>query len=143
MLAYRERLRKKLSWVVCGPDQEIASVTAEGAYDTRKCHDAIAKRCAAAIIPLRRNAKPWKAATAAAVARNEALRASKHLGRALWRPWSRYHRRSRAETKMQCVKRLGLNSPDIAVARRSRLLTFLLGALVRKSVKIRSCAERC
>ena len=30
------------------PDQEIASVTADGAFDTRKCHDAIAARSAAA-----------------------------------------------------------------------------------------------
>ena len=26
------------------PDQEIACVTADGAYDTRKCHDAIAEQ---------------------------------------------------------------------------------------------------
>ena len=89
------------------PDQEIASVTADGAYDTRKCHDAIAERGAVAVIPPRRNAKPWKAVTAGAVARNEALRASKYLGRALWRRWSGYHRRSRVETKMHCVKLLG------------------------------------
>ena len=100
-------------------DQEIASVTADGAYDTRKCHDAIAERGAHAVIPPRKNAKPWKTETAGALAivlepmadngapRNEALRASKHLGRALWRRWSGYHRRSRAETKMNCVKLLG------------------------------------
>ena len=40
------------------PDQEIASVTADGAYDTRKCHDAIAERGADAVIPPRKNAKP-------------------------------------------------------------------------------------
>ena len=39
--------------------------------------------------------------------RNEALRASKYLGRSLWRQWSGYHRRSRAETKVNCVKLLG------------------------------------
>ena len=89
------------------PDQQIASVTADGAYDTRKCHDAIAERGAHAVIPPRKNAKPWKTETAGAVARNEALRATKHLGRALWRRWSGYHRRSRAETKMHCVKLLG------------------------------------
>lgn len=89
------------------PDQEIASVTADGAYDTRKCHDAIAARGAAAIIPPRKNARPWKTDTPGAVARNEALRASKYLGRALWRRWSGYHRRSRVETKMHCVKLLG------------------------------------
>ena len=59
------------------------------------------------MIPPRKNAKPWKTETAGAVARNEALRASKYLGRALWRRWSGYHRRSRAETKMHCVKLLG------------------------------------
>lgn len=35
-------------------DQGIAGVTADGAYVTRKCHDAIADRGAAAIIPPRR-----------------------------------------------------------------------------------------
>ncbi len=55
-------------------DQEIGSVTADGAYDTRRCHNAIA--------------------------RNDALRASKYLGRALWRNWSGYHRRSRVETTL-------------------------------------------
>tara|TARA_R100001369_G_scaffold14113_1_gene28671 strand:+ start:666 stop:1067 length:402 start_codon:yes stop_codon:yes gene_type:complete len=75
--------------------QEIGSVTADGAYDTRKCHDAIAERGAHAVIPPRKNAKPWKTVTAGALAivlgpmadngspRNEALRASKYLGRAL------------------------------------------------------------
>ena len=89
------------------PDQEIGSVTADGAYDTRKCHEAIAERGAAAIIPPRKNAKPWKPDTAGAVARNEALRVSRRLGRTIWRRWSGYHRRSRAETKMHCVKLLG------------------------------------
>ena len=89
------------------PDQDIASVTADGAYDTRKCHEAIAERGAAAIIPPRKNAKPWKPDTAGAVARNEALRVSRRLGRTIWRRWSGYHRRSRAETKMHCVKLLG------------------------------------
>ena len=56
------------------PDQEIATVTADGAYDTRACHDAIADRGAAAIIPPRRNARPWKPDTAGARARNEILR---------------------------------------------------------------------
>ena len=55
------------------PDQQRASVTApshglqanrcratDGAFDTRKCHDAIAAR-GAAVIPPRKNAKPWQA----------------------------------------------------------------------------------
>ena len=48
-------------------DQEIASVTADGAFDTRKCHEAIAARGAAAIIPPRKNAKPWKPDTPGAI----------------------------------------------------------------------------
>jgi hypothetical protein len=89
------------------PDQEIGRVTADGAFDTRKCHETIAARGAAAIIPPRKNAKPWMPDTAGAVARNEALRASRRFGRTIWRRWSGYHRRSRAETKMHCVKLLG------------------------------------
>ena len=65
-------------------DQDIASVTAHGAYDTRKCHDATAVGGAIAVIPPRKNAKPWRAIKAGAVAHNEALRASKYLGPALW-----------------------------------------------------------
>lgn len=60
----------------------IGSVIADAAYDTRKCHDAIADRGANAVIPPGKKAKPWKAVTAGAVARIEALRASKYLGRA-------------------------------------------------------------
>jgi len=88
-------------------NQHIVSVTADGAYDTRRCHNAIAERGAAAVIPPRRNAQPWKPTTAGAIARNDALRASRYLGRALWRNWSGYHRRSRVETKMHCMKLLG------------------------------------
>ncbi|WP_146746429.1 transposase, partial [Rhodovulum viride] len=49
-----------------GLDRQIATVTADGAYDTRACHDAIADRGAAAIIPPRRNARPWKRDSAGA-----------------------------------------------------------------------------
>lgn len=89
------------------PDEEIGSVTGDGAFDTRKGHDAIADRGAEAIIPPRKNARPWKPTTAGARARNEILRAVKYLGPAIWRRWSGYHRRSRIEAKMHCVKRLG------------------------------------
>ncbi len=47
--------------------EEIGSVTADGAYDTRKCHDAIADRGAHAVIPPRKNAKPWQTVTAGAL----------------------------------------------------------------------------
>jgi hypothetical protein len=34
------------------------------------------------------------------------LRATKELGRSIWKKWSGYHRRSLVETKMGCFKRL-------------------------------------
>ena len=71
---------------------------------TRKCHDAIAARGAAAIIPPRQNAKPWQPDPAGAMARNEAFRASKRFGRTIWRRWRGSHRRSRVETRMPCLK---------------------------------------
>ena len=89
------------------PDQELGSVTADGAYDTRKCHDAIAARNAHAVITPRKNAKLWKPDIPGARAGNEAVRSSKYLGPALWRQVTGYHRRSRVETKMHCVKLLG------------------------------------
>ena len=87
------------------PDQDIGSVTADGAYDTRKCHEAIAARDAHAVIPPRKNAKPWKPTSAGAIARNDAVNAQRYLGRTLWRRWSGYHRRSRVETKRNETKR--------------------------------------
>jgi hypothetical protein len=88
-------------------DQDIGSVTADGAYDTRKCHEAIAARNAHAVVPPRKNAKPWKPPSTGAIARNDAVNAQRYLGRTLWRRWRGYHRRSRVETKMHCIKLLG------------------------------------
>ena len=89
------------------PHEAIGTVTADGAYDTRACHSAIAARQATAVIPTRRNGRPWKETTLGAQARNEILRASRRLGRAIWRNWSGYHQRSRIEAKMRCLKLLG------------------------------------
>ena len=102
------------------PGEEIGSVTVDGPYDTRRCHDEIAAHNAHAVIPPRKNAKLWKPPfhglqanhcwavdTPGARARNEAVRSSNYLGRAFWRQLSGYRRRSRVETKMHCVKLLG------------------------------------
>lgn len=89
------------------PEEPIGKVTADGAYDTRACHAAIAAREASAVIPTRRNGRPWKDTTPGAHARNEILRASRRFGRAIWRNWSGYHRRSLVEAKMRCLKLLG------------------------------------
>ena len=88
-------------------DQPIGKVSADGAYDTRACHAAIAARDACAVIPARKNARPWLETTPGAHARNEILRATRRLGRTIWRRWSGYHRRSLVEPKMHCFKLLG------------------------------------
>ncbi|MGP3699912.1 hypothetical protein ACTVZP_22165, partial [Rhodobacter sp. NSM] len=69
-------------------------------HDTRRCHTAIVERRATAVIPIRRNGRPWKGDGPAARARNETLRATRHYGRALWKRWTGYHARSRIEAKM-------------------------------------------
>ena len=89
------------------PDEPIASVSADGAYDTKACHAAIVERGAQAVIPPRKNARAWKATLGGALARNEALKACHRLGWRIWKKWSGYHRRSLVETKMHCFKRLG------------------------------------
>ncbi|WP_194714281.1 IS5 family transposase [Noviherbaspirillum soli] len=89
------------------PEEQLASVSGDGAYDTKGCHEAIALRQADAIIPIRKNAKPWKANRTGAAARNEILRARRRLGRTICKKWSGYHRRSLVETKMRCFKLLG------------------------------------
>jgi hypothetical protein len=106
-----ERLVSVLRNVHQDPRSEIDgmgrfSVTATG-QETRKCHEAIAARDPHAVIPPRKNAKPWKPTSAGAIERNEAVIAQRYLMRTLWRRWSGYHRRSRVETKMHCMKLLG------------------------------------
>ena len=88
-------------------DQLIGKLTADGAYDTRGCHAAIAARSACAVIPARKNARPWLENTPGAQARNDTVRSTRRLGRTIWRRWSGYHRRSLVETKMRCFKLLG------------------------------------
>lgn len=89
------------------PDEAIASVTADGAYDTRACRDAIAQRGAVAVIAPRKNARLWRRSSPGSESRNEAVRACQRLGTSIWKTWSGYHRRSLVETKMYCLKRLG------------------------------------
>jgi hypothetical protein len=95
-------------WLVQIPlDEMVASVSEDGADDTKACHAAIAQRGAQAVIPPRRNARPWKTTRKGSLARNEALKACHRLGRSIWKKWSGYHRRSLAETKMHGFRRLG------------------------------------
>jgi hypothetical protein len=61
-------------------DEPIASVSADGAYDSWECHRAIAQRGAQAIIPPRVNAQFWPAETLGARVRNAAVAACQRLG---------------------------------------------------------------
>ena len=88
-------------------EQPIGTITADGAYDTRTCHSAIADRGAAAVIPIRKNGRPWKEDCPAARARNESLRASGYFGRAFWKRLTGYHARSRVEAQMRRLKAFG------------------------------------
>ena len=63
----------------------------------------MARRGADAIMP---PPEPWRKDSPGAGACYEAPRANKRFGRTLWRKWSGYHRRSRVETKMNCMKLL-------------------------------------
>ena len=88
------------------PDEPIASVSTDGAYDTKACHAAIMERGAQAIIPRARTPRcgspkrlgPWCVTKRCWRARG---------GWRIWKKWSGYHRRSLVETKMHCFKRLG------------------------------------
>jgi hypothetical protein len=76
------------------PDEALASVSADGACDTKACHAAIAQRGAQAGTPPRKNGKPWETTLMGASVRNEALKACHRLGYAIWKPWGGDHRRS-------------------------------------------------
>ncbi|CAP02956.1 transposase of ISAba7, IS5 family (plasmid) [Acinetobacter baumannii SDF] len=85
-------------------DERIDSVYTDGAYDTKHCRQVILDRDAHAVIPPRKNAKPWKDKKLRSLERNELLKTVKRLGRSLWKKWSGYHRRSLVETKIHCIK---------------------------------------
>ena len=123
-------------------DERIGTVTADGAYDTRRCHAPIIERQAIPIIPIRKNGGAWKEDCQAAKARNETLRATKHYGRAFWKHWTGYHTRSRVEAKMRCLKafgdRIAARDPDrqtaeihIRVALMNRFNAFGTAEIVR------------
>jgi hypothetical protein len=88
-------------------DEDIGTVIADGAYDARRCHSAIIARGGTAVIPIRKNGRPWKEDCPAARVRNETLRTTRHYGRAFCKRLTGYHARSRTEAKMRCFKSFG------------------------------------
>ena len=81
---------------------EIEQVSADGAYDKRKCYDILNEHGAKAAIPPRKGAKIWQRANTKAErhARDENLRRIRKVGRKEWKLESNYHRRSLAETQV-------------------------------------------
>lgn len=88
-----------------GIEAKIEQVSADGAYDKRKCYDAVAKREAKPTIPPRKDAVFWDEDNDEAThPRDEALRRIGEVGRKQWKQESGYHRRSLAETTMFRLK---------------------------------------
>lgn len=85
---------------------EINQVSADGAYDSRGCYDAIRGRQARAAIPPQKRARIWQHGNTKRERhiRDENLRAIRQKGRREWKRESGYHRRSLAETQVFRVK---------------------------------------
>jgi IS5 family transposase len=81
---------------------DLEQVSADGAYDTHSCYEAIRDRGAKAVIPPRKGAKIWVHGNTKAQPhqRDENLRQIRRRGRKRWKQDSCYHRRSIAETGM-------------------------------------------
>lgn len=82
---------------------QIEQVSADGAYDTKDCHQVISERGARAAIPPREGAVLWGNDHP----RDEILQAIDARGRETWKQESNYHRRSIAENMMYRLKQLG------------------------------------
>ena len=87
-------------------EDRIRQVSADGAYDSRNCYDAIRAREARAAIPPQKRARIWQHGNTKAERhiRDENLRAIRRAGRARWKRDRDYHRRSLAETAVFRVK---------------------------------------
>lgn len=87
-------------------EDEVKQVSADGAYDSRNCYDALGERKARAAIPPRRGARIWQHGNTKAERhiRDENLREIRRKGRRQWKREAGYHRRSLAETQVFRVK---------------------------------------
>jgi hypothetical protein len=86
----------------------IHQVSADGAYDTFGCHDAITERGATAVIPPRENARIAQHGNShyPPLSRDKILRSLRNNSLKSWKQDSNYHRRSLAETAMYRFKQL-------------------------------------
>ena len=91
---------------ISGPEiaGAIRSAAADGAYDTRLCHDELRRKKISALIPPRKGAGYWPGEYAD---RNRAVANQRMTGsNARWKWTTDYNRRSIAETAMYRVKQL-------------------------------------
>lgn len=86
--------------------EKVEQVTTDGAYDKRKCYEAIAESKAQAVIPPRRGARLWHQSdgTDEQPARNKNIRRISEVGRAQWKQESGCYQQSLAETTMLRLK---------------------------------------
>ena len=88
-------------------DEPVATVAADGAYDTRACHAALLNRQAAALIPPRAGAVAWSPlADGRTHPRTAIVEHLRQQGSKSWKIESGYHRRSLAETALFRLKTL-------------------------------------
>lgn len=122
-------------------NETVETVTADGAYDTRRCHAAILERGAEPIIPIRRNGRAWKPDCPAAISRNDILKATRRLGHSIWKKWVGYHARSRVEAQMNrlklCGERIMSRDPD----RQTAEIQIRIAIMNRCSVLGRAAVE--
>ena len=85
--------------VIDAVEDPIETVSADGAYDKRKCYDKLGQRGAQALIPPREDAQYWEK-EGESHARNQTLSRIDEVGSKAWKKESGYHRRSLAETMM-------------------------------------------
>ncbi|NUD04396.1 IS5/IS1182 family transposase, partial [Escherichia coli] len=78
--------------------RKIRAAAADGAYDTRLCHDELRRKKISALIPPRKGAGYWPGEYAD---RNRAVANQRLTGSNAWWKWTTdYNRRSIAETAM-------------------------------------------
>jgi len=87
-------------------EEDIASMTGDGAYDCYGCHDKAKERGALGIFPPKRGAKLKQHGNSKdpPILRDEYIRAIREMGRKEWKSQIGYHRRSLAETAMYRFK---------------------------------------
>lgn len=88
-------------------NEAIATLAADGAYDTANCHQAITARQAQALIPPRSGAVEWPDHEDGSIdPRTAIVRTCSERGASEWKRISGYHCRSLAETAMFRIKAL-------------------------------------